>query len=77
MGARTTETKSQGRPGQTSCKNVHKANLQSQLNFFYMGSFARVCPHPNELTRMPSNDPPERFYMAARTTEIKPQGRAG
>jgi len=29
----------------------------------------------NELTRMPSNDSTERFYMGTRTTETKPQGR--
>jgi len=33
--------------------------------------------HPNELTWTPPNDPPERFYMGARTTETKAQGRAG
>jgi len=32
---------------------------------------------PNELTRMPSNDPTERFYVGARTTEMNPQGRVG
>jgi len=32
---------------------------------------------PNELTRTPSNEPPERFYMGARTTETKPQGSVG
>jgi len=67
--------KPQGRAGQTSCTNVHKANLASQLSIFYTGSFCRALPHPNELTRMPSNDPPERFYMGARTTEMKGQGR--
>jgi len=30
----------------------------------------------NELTRTPSNDLPERFYVDARMTETKPQGRA-
>jgi len=38
MGARTTETKGQGRVGQTSCTNVHKANLQSQLSIFHTGA---------------------------------------
>jgi len=52
MGARTTETKGEGRAGQTSCKNMHKANLQSQLSIFYTGSFARARPR--------LNDPPER-----------------
>ena len=32
---------------------------------------------PNELTRMPTNDPTERFYMGTRTTEMKPHWRAG
>jgi len=40
MGAHTTKTKPQGRVGQTSYTNVHKANLGSQLSIFYMGSFA-------------------------------------
>jgi len=34
MGACTTETKPQGKAGQTSCTNVHKANLGSQLSIF-------------------------------------------
>jgi len=40
MGTRTTETKPQGRAGQTSYTNVHKANLGSQLSIFDTGSFA-------------------------------------
>jgi hypothetical protein len=140
--ARTTETNRQGRAGKTSCTNVHKANLGSQLSIFDTGSFARVRPRPNdppervhmgalkrparttpkrsdkgepgkraartctkptsghnlaflirarsnspshapqttrpnEFTRAPSNDPPERFCMGARTTETNRQGRAG
>jgi len=31
---------------------------------------------PNELTQMPSNNPPERFYMGAHMTEMKPQWKA-
>ena len=31
--------------------------------------------HPNDLTRMPSNDLPERLYMGARMTKTKGQGR--
>jgi hypothetical protein len=58
--ARTTETKRQGRAGQTSCTSVHKANLGSQLSIFDTGSSARARPRPNEFTRAPSNDPPER-----------------
>jgi hypothetical protein len=57
-GARTTETNRQGRAGQTSCTNVHKANLGSQLSIFDT-ALARTT-HPNEFTRAPSNDPPER-----------------
>jgi len=37
--------------------NMHKANLGSQLSIFYMGSFTRARPHPN--------DPPEQFDMDA------------
>ena len=55
--------------------NVHKANLGSQLSIFYTGSFTRAHPRPNELTQTPSNDRPERFYMGARTTQMKGQGR--
>jgi hypothetical protein len=58
--ARTTETKRQGRAGQTSCTSVHKANLGSQLSIFDTGSSARARPQPKEFTRAPSNDPPER-----------------
>jgi len=60
IGSCTTETKPQGRTKKTSCMNVHKANLGSQLSIFDTGSFAWACPRPNELTRMPSNDLPER-----------------
>jgi hypothetical protein len=72
--ARTTETKRQGRAGQTSCTSVHKANLGSQLSIFDTGSSARARPRPN--------DPPERVHAGAlkrpaRTTETKRQGRAG
>jgi len=74
-GTRTTETKPQGRAGKTNCTNVHKANLVSQLSIFYMGSFTQARPRLNELTRTPSNDPPEQFYMGAHTTQTKPQGR--
>jgi hypothetical protein len=49
MGARTIETKRQGKAGQTSCTNVHKANLGSQHSIFDMGSFTRERPHPNDL----------------------------
>ena len=42
-----------------------------------MGSFTHAqTTCPNELTWMPSNDPPKRFYMGACKTETKPQGRA-
>jgi hypothetical protein len=58
--ARTTETKRQGRAGQTSCTSVHKSNLGSQLSIFDTGSSARARPRPNEFNRAPSNDPPER-----------------
>jgi len=51
-----TETKPQGKTGQTSCKNVHKANLGSQLSIFYMGSFARGCPRPNDLPERADTD---------------------
>ena len=55
---------------------MHKANLGSQPCFFDTVSFAHAqTTRPNELTKTPSNDPTERFYMGARTTETKPQGR--
>jgi len=57
--AHMTETKRQGRAKKTSCTNMHKANLGSQLNIFDIGSFTRVRPHPNELRQTPSNDLPE------------------
>ena len=63
MGARTTETNRQGRAGQTSCTNVHKANLGSQLSIFYT-ALARTT-RPNEFTRASSNDPPERVHTGA------------
>jgi len=55
MGARTTKTKPQGSDGQTSCTNVHKDNLRSQLSIFHMSSFTQACARPN--------DPPERVDM--------------
>jgi len=60
MGARTTESKGQGRPEQTSCMNMHKAYLGSQLSIFYTVSFAWAHPLQNKLTWTPSNDPPKR-----------------
>jgi len=47
-----------------SCMNMHKANLGSQLSIFDRAhspgrDLARTIG-PNELTRMPSNDPPKR-----------------
>ena len=57
MGALTTETKPQGRVGQTSCTNMHKANLGSQLSIFDMGLFAWAHTRPN--------DPPEQVDMDA------------
>jgi len=57
MGTCTTKTKPQGKAGQTSCTNVHKANLGSQLSSFDTGSFDWVRPRPN--------DPPERVDMDA------------
>jgi hypothetical protein len=63
MGARTTETNRQGRAGQTSGTNVHKANLGSQLSIFDT-ALARTT-RLNEFTRAPSNDPPERVHTGA------------
>jgi hypothetical protein len=78
MGARTTETKRQGRARKTSYTNVHKANLGSQLSIFDTGSFTRARPRPNDLnpnefTRAPSNDPLER---PKRTDKGEPGKRA-
>jgi len=53
MGTHTTETKGQGRVGQTSCTIVHKANIGSQLSIFDTG-----VPLSKDLTWTPSNDPP-------------------
>jgi hypothetical protein len=55
MGARN---RTQGRAGQTSCTNVHKANLGSQLSIFDT-ALARTTLPEREFTP-PSNDPPER-----------------
>jgi hypothetical protein len=64
---RTTETNRQGRAGQTSCTNVHKANLGSQLSIFDT-ALARTT-RPNEFTRAPSNDPPERPTRTTRPND--------
>jgi hypothetical protein len=62
--ARTTETKRQGRAGQTSCTSVHKANLGSQLSIF-------------DTNDPPERVQPGALKRPARTTETKRQGRAG
>jgi len=77
MCARTTEMEPHARAGQTTYTNMHKANLRSQLSIFDTSSFSWSRPRPNDLPQMPSNNPPEQFYMGACTTETKPQGRAG
>jgi len=77
MGACTTQMNRQGRVGQMSCTNMHEANLGTQLSIFHTGLFSLACPLPNELTRMPSNDPLERFYMGTHMTQTNRQGRAG
>ena len=71
MGASTTETKPQGRARKTSCTNVHRANLGSQLSIFDTGSFTRARPHPD--------DPPERVDKDAlkRPNRTQRQGTAG
>jgi len=74
--ARTTETKRQGRVEQTSCTNVHKANLRSKLSIFYMGSFALVHPHLNELTQTPLNYPPARTKRSDKEEPGKRAARA-
>jgi len=45
-----------GRTRQTSCTNVHKAILGSQLSIFDMGSFTRVRPHPNDSPKRVDTD---------------------
>ena len=57
--AHMTKMKPQRRVGYTSCTNVHKANLGSQLSIFDIGSFTWACLSKNELTRTPLNDPLE------------------
>jgi len=52
MGACTTKIKGQGRATKTSCMNMHKANLGSQLSIFYTGLFTRA--------RHRLNNPPKR-----------------
>ena len=56
MGARTTETKPQGRAGQMSCTNVHKANLESQLGIYDTGPFDWAHPRPNNLPERVDTD---------------------
>jgi hypothetical protein len=53
MGPRMTETKQQRRARQRSSKNMHKANLGSQLSIFHTGSLARAHPRPNEFAWAP------------------------
>ena len=57
MGILMTETKPQGKAGQTSCTNVHKTNLGSQHSIFNTDSFARARPR--------LDDPPEQVDMDA------------
>jgi hypothetical protein len=71
MGARTTETKRQGRAGQTSCTNVHKANLGSQLSIFDTGSFARARPRPSSRPR------PNEFTWAPERPKRSDKGEPG
>jgi hypothetical protein len=52
MGARRTETNRQGRVGQTSCTNVHKANLESQLSIFSYGLIRPGAPSTERLERV-------------------------
>jgi hypothetical protein len=72
MGPRTTETKRQGRAGQTSSTKMNKANLGSQLSIFYTGSLARARPRPNEFAWAPArpkrSDKGEPGKRAARTS---------
>jgi len=69
-----------GEPSKRAPRTCTKP-IVSQLSIFDTGSFAWVCPRlndaPNELTRTPSNDPPERFYMGTRMTQTNRQGRVG
>src|SRR6202011_2951246 len=76
---RLTETKRQGRAGQTSCTNVHKANLGSQLSIFCYGLLRPGASSPDPPERVHRHDPPERVQTRAlkRLTETKRQGRAG
>jgi len=52
-------------------------NIASLIQACSLGRTLAQTNRPNELTRTPSNDPLERFYMGARMTETKPQGSAG
>ena len=59
MGTHTDEMKGQGRVGQMSYTNVHKAHYSSQLSIFHIGSCARA--------RLTLNDLTEWVYMDALT----------
>jgi len=66
-----------GETGKRAARMFTKPTLGHNLAFSDTSSFARARPRPNELTHTPSNDLTERFYMGARTTQMKPQARAG
>jgi hypothetical protein len=73
-----------GEPGKRAARTCTKPTSGHNLAFFDTGSFARARPrrttrttHPNEFTWVPSNDPPERFCMGARTTETNDKGEPG
>jgi len=67
MGSGTTETKPQG-----STKPTSGHNLAFLIRARLAGRALARTTHQNELTRTPSNDSPEQFYMGARMTEMKP-----
>jgi len=76
-----TETKPKGEPGKRAARTCTKPTSGHNLTFLTrdrsLGCTLSRTTHLNELTRTPSNDPPEKFYMGTRMTEMKPQEKAG
>jgi len=56
MGTHTMEMKPEGRAGKMSYRNMHNANLGSQLSIFDTGSFTRARPHMNDPCERVSTD---------------------
>ena len=59
------------RAAQTYTKPTLGYNLAFLIRARSAGRTLARMTDPNEFTRMPSNDPTERIYLGARTTETK------